>query len=218
MQLSPQKTQLLIDQITNLPALEEKIGSELSLVSDRVMEHTGTTDALRRFGTVIEAHAVALKSRLEKIGGDQANIPRSPSLPQQDLASGKSRESQPASSSLQSMYSLFSGAILGYAILHVISHRFYESTGDGNTADMAEKHLRDYAELSQSINNILSDAVVWDLGRIGQECQCQCPSCSLGICLCSPHGTNTVDEIWRKIMQTSGQPLGPGNSSPSTEN
>jgi len=58
----------------------------------------------------------------------------------------------------------------------------------------------------QEINQMISDAVMSELNQRGQECQCRCPSCALGICLCSPHGTNTVNEVWRETIP----PVPPG--------
>ncbi|MGH2404459.1 MAG: class I SAM-dependent methyltransferase [bacterium] len=28
--------------------------------------------------------------------------------------------------------------------------------------------------------------------------ECLCPSCGLGLCLCAPHGTNAVNQVWRE--------------------
>jgi len=106
---------------------------------------------------------------------------------------------------LEIFHRLFNEATFGYSVLHVAAHRHYDSTGEGNTADLAEKHLREYSEAVQTINHLTSDVTVWDLSRAGQECQCKCPSCGLGVCLCSPHGTNTVSDIWRETASVGAE-------------
>lgn len=68
-------------------------------------------------------------------------------------------------------------------------------------------HLRRYAGAVQEINQLLSDVVVWELGSAWEEWRCQCPSCGLGMCLCAPHGTITVNRGWR---ETTRGPRGPG--------
>lgn len=57
--------------------------------------------------------------------------------------------------------------------------------------------MRGYAAAAQEINQMILDAVVSELNQRGQECQCRCPSCALGICLCVPHSTNTINEVWQ---------------------
>src|SRR2546427_10468032 len=97
---------------------------------------------------------------------------------------------------------MFTQAPLVSQVLPAVAHRFFDSRGEGNTADLAEGHLRDYAETAQALNRIVSDVAVWGLGKAGQECQCKCPSCGLGVCLCSPHGMNTVAAVWREVCAT----------------
>ena len=194
--VSTQTGERLTDQVSSMLALENHIGAILGPISEQTKEYVEASDMLKRLAATSRAHETTLQVRLEKMGGKQGYSPSFQALPAEKLGT-----LLPLSTALQSVSALFSRATLGYAILHVIAHRFYDSQEDGNTADLAEKHLRDYAKASQEINQLLSDTVVWDLGRAGQDCQCQCPSCSLGVCLCSPHGTATVDQILRETMQ-----------------
>ncbi len=181
-------------------ALENHIEAVLGPMSEQAGEYVEASDALKRFAMTARAHETTLRVRLEKMGGKPSYIA---SL--HDLPAEESRTPPPMSAALQSVSALFSRATLGYAVLHVMAHRFYDSQEDGNTADLAEGHLLDYAKASQEINQLFSDTVVWDLSQAGQDCQCQCPSCSLGVCLCSPHGTTTVDRILRETMQADKQ-------------
>jgi hypothetical protein len=103
--------------------------------------------------------------------------------------------------------SAFTHMAFGYTMLHAVAHRAYDSQGEGNTADLAEEHPRRYAGAAQEIDQLISDVVVAELDATGNECRCQCPSCALGICLCAPHGTATVNKAWR---ETTPAPVGPG--------
>jgi hypothetical protein len=107
----------------------------------------------------------------------------------------------PASEALQALYGRLNEAAFGYAALHLVAHRFFDSRGEGNTADLAEKHLGSYARAAQTIGRLSSDVVIEELDRAGEACRCQCPSCSLGICLCSPHGSNTANDVWREALR-----------------
>ncbi|MFQ5944459.1 MAG: PDZ domain-containing protein, partial [Anaerolineales bacterium] len=42
----------------------------------------------------------------------------------------------------------------------------------------------------------LHDVVVWELDHEGLECQCICPSCGLGICLCAVSSRTILSDAW----------------------
>jgi C-terminal processing protease CtpA/Prc len=111
------------------------------------------------------------------------------------------------STGLHEVYSALNHVGFAYAIVHVVAHRFFDSQEEGNTADLAEEHLRRYAAAIQEINQLVSDTVASEMTRAGQECRCGCPGCGLGICLCPPHGINTINLAWQ---DTSPSPEGPG--------
>ncbi len=193
--VSSQTGERLTDQVASILALENQIEAVLGPMSERPGMHAEASEALKRFAATARVHETTLQGRLAKMGGRPGDSGSFQGPPVEG-----SGTFLPMSSALQRVSALFSRATLGYAILHVMAHRFYDSQEDGNTADLAESHLRDYVKASQEIDQLLSDVVVWDLGQAGQDCQCQCPSCSLGVCLCSPHGTTTVDQILRETM------------------
>jgi hypothetical protein len=81
-------------------------------------------------------------------------------------------------------------------MLHVVASHARDSQGPDNTEDLAEVHLRDYAAVIQELNQLVSEAVVWELTQLSHECHCGCPACDLGVCMCSPHGTITLNLVW----------------------
>lgn len=98
------------------------------------------------------------------------------------------------------LYVSLNEAVLAYAALHALAHRAFDSQGDGSTADLAESQLRAYAAAIQELDVIASDAVVLESSETGTDCRCECPACGLGLCLCSPHGANTIRQAWRETL------------------
>ena len=68
--------------------------------------------------------------------------------------------------------------------------------GEGNTGDMAERHLQIYVSAMHRIYRELNNAVLWELDQVGETCQCTCPSCGHGICMCSQAPRRTLSDIW----------------------
>jgi len=196
------------EYVADVIALEGQVQVLLADHADDVGDHPGAEAALRRFSGMVEEHRTSLAARLSALGGTEVSHPMRmmPMSVGSEPATTTTRRNA-ASGALQAWYSAFNHLALGYAVLHAVAHRFYDSQEEGNTADMAEEHLRRYAGAAQEINQLVSDIVVWELGSAGEACRCQCPSCGLGICLCAPHGTNTLNQAWR---ETTPAPSSPG--------
>ena len=143
---------------------------------------------------MVKGQQAALEARLQSLGGMPADV------------SGH-MEDEAISSVLLSLYAVFSQATLGYAMLHVRAHRFFDGPKEGSTADLAEKHLKNYVQAVNVINQLVSDVVARELDESGEECRCQCPACGLGICLCAAHGTVTINKSWLDVVP----PNAPGN-------
>ncbi len=183
--------------VSEMVALESQVEEALDLMSRKVEGHAEAVAAVTRFHSMVKSQREALQTRFLSIGGTNKTV-------------GAEEKARPVSAALQTIYALFNRAAFGYAALHVVAHRHYDSTSEGNTADLAEKHLRSYTNATQVINQLISDVVVWEIGKVGQECQCRCPSCSLGICLCSPHGTYTTNDVSREAVPAHDQEGGHG--------
>jgi hypothetical protein len=106
----------------------------------------------------------------------------------------------PAARSLGTVYAALNKLAFAYAVLHAKAHRAFDSQADGNTANLAESHLRAYTAAIQQLALLTSDVVVHELGSSGNDCLCQCPACGLGLCLCASHGTSTVRQAWQETI------------------
>ncbi len=184
--------------------LETRIGEAIDRTPAETVQHAELASALKDIREVTKRQREALQARRKQV--QNSSITASPAW------AGKPREqdTQTYSRALLALHGVVNEAALGYAIMHAMAHRYYDSKGEGNTADLAEQHLRSYSRASQVLNRLISDVVVWELGNVGRDCQCQCPSCGMGICLCSPHGTNTVGDVWRETAAVYTEPAGGG--------
>ena len=184
--------------VTDMEVLEGQVLETLDRTSEGVKENGTVATAVGRFRAMAQAQRQALRARLLQIGGTDPGSGET--IHPGSRVEDSKEKPETVSGALQTLYGLFHEAAFGYSVLHLVAHRFYDSKGEGNTADLAEKHFRSYAEAGEAINELIADLVVWELNQVGQECQCKCPSCGLGICLCSPHGTNTASDIRREAL------------------
>jgi S1-C subfamily serine protease len=65
-----------------------------------------------------------------------------------------------------------------------------------NTDDLVQQHMRNYTAAVQKIVRLLPGVVVAELEQEGQECQCSCPSCGFGICLCAISTRRMLGMAW----------------------
>lgn len=169
--------------VAHLVELERRIEDQAAALSG--VERTGP--ALTRIAEGLRTSAAERRERLEAARERVDAI--APFLP--DLQAG---------AALRSLYTSLNEALLGYAALHAVAHRAFDSQGPGNTADLAESHLRAHARAIQDLDLLISDAVILESSEMGIECRCACPACDLGLCLCSPHGANTLRQAWRETL------------------
>lgn len=201
--MSDNQYQLTVQQyVREMVALESQIEELLDRRSGEVRDHPGATAAVQRFHTMVKSQRDALQSHLQGSGYDGGAAMLTDAQPAVGVTDTPQQlRSAGASAALQDIYTEFNRAAFGYAMLHARAHRFFERP----TADLAEAHLRGYAEAIQTLNQLISEVVVWELSTAGQECQCQCPSCGLGVCVCVPHGVDTVTSAWRETTPTAEQ-------------
>jgi C-terminal processing protease CtpA/Prc len=182
----------------DLVAMERQLDGYIGRQLQEVAWHPKVAEAIKRFHQMVRSQREALEARRQTVGGKQAASPtRIAPVPFPEDTRHEEND-KVASAALHTLYTAFNHAAFGYAMLHAVAHRYFDSQAEGNTADLAEAHLRAYAAAAQEINQIVSDVIVRELSQRDHACRCQCPSCALGVCLCAPHGTNTVNQAWRE--------------------
>ncbi len=169
--------------VEQLLDLERRIGDEAQALSTLAGSQPVVAGVLEGLRTTADEHRKALEAARTRVS---AIAP-----PLTDLR---------ITQALFALYSLLNEAVLAYAALHALAHRAFDSQSEGNTANLAESHLRAYTRAIQELDPIIADAVVLESSEHGVECHCACPACGLGLCLCSPHGTNTLRQAWRETL------------------
>jgi hypothetical protein len=185
-------TNRLHQHAAKMVALEGDLQHALKQLSELAAGHPGTVGMLNDFAATSNTHLKTLKSRLETIA-EVKEIAASDLAPM-----AITTESHPASFALQHASSILNSAIVGYAMLRSIALRYQDSSliGDGNTGDIAEQHTKNYVRAVHRINQSLHNVVLWEMDRDSEACQCTCPSCGLGICICAQGPRRTFSDIW----------------------
>jgi hypothetical protein len=183
--------------MADVVALEATIEQVLDQLIMESANHPEVTAMLQEFYAMTKGQLYALDTRLQTLA---ANVP----IPDRTAAVRPDEESgdgntYPVSTALQTAYTLFNRALIEYAALQVLAIRFRDSwaiAADGTTAHLARQHTQNYVHAIQQIARVLHDVVVWEMDQEGLECQCTCPSCSSGICLCAAASRVTLSHAW----------------------
>jgi hypothetical protein len=204
--------------VAGIAALEQRIEELLDRLRGYVRGHPGTAAAFERFLAVAQDHRHAVTSHLRSLedrtphAGGQTDhtgraeahpAPPAPARPADPTAAGAgddrddSVSTGPVSRALRTAYLALNDAAIGYGVLHEMAH-LSDSLRFAATLRLAERHLRGYTAAAQEITQLLAEIVAWELQEDGQGCACPCPACSLGICWCIAHTTDTINQAWRE--------------------
>lgn len=200
--------------LAGLVALEDRIEGMLDRLRGEVRGHPGMGAALERFRAVAQAHREALVAHRRTLGDDPREAGDPPPAAATGAATGASAEAADArdgvyqgtvSRAMRDAYLAFNEATVAYAVLHETAH-VCDSLRYATTLRLAERHLRGYAGAAQELNQMIADVVAWELRQEGQFCECQCPSCNLGICWCIAHTTDVLNTAWRETAPAQPAP------------
>ena len=181
--------------MAEMVTLEVRLADTLEQLSKRACDHPAVADLVRGFCETSKAHRHTLETRLTAIAGETTP----PDADQAEPELGAS--DYPVSSALQQTSAILNRAIIGYAMLRSIALRFRDSSliGEENTGDIAEQHTKNYVAAVHKMNQVLHNIVLWELDREGMSCQCTCPSCGLGICMCAQGPRRTLSDTWAEL-------------------
>ena len=187
----------LQEQLLQMVALEAAIERKAEELIPEVVDHSEATALLKDFKALSREQRQALETRLQVIAGNELQVLD----PATDFAGSGLRASgnHPISAALQITYTMLNQAVIGYAVLHPFATRFLDSpfiADEGTSFHLARQHTQNYVQAIQQITRLLHDVVLWELDREGVECQCTCPSCGVGICLCALAGRSFLSNTW----------------------
>lgn len=183
----------LVHLIALEAAIEQKLGELLSVVSDNPEAAT----LLRGFLCLPRDQRKALETRLLTL----TETGLSTEDPAGIFAGGglSEVEEYPVSTALQFAHTMFNQAVISYSILVPLGTRFRDSpwlADEGTSFHLANQHMKNYTRAIQKITHLLHDVLLSELNEEGYECQCGCPSCSAGVCLCSLAGRLYLSRAW----------------------
>lgn len=194
---SAQYPNRLHTQLANMIALEAAIEQKLEELTLEVSIHAGVTALLKDFQTMARGQRQALETRLQTIAdapslskGNTGILPIERLMPDANY---------PVSTALQIIYTMFNQAVIGYSALHSLSTRFLDSpfvADEGTSYHLTRQHTENYVQAIQEISRVFHDVVIWELDERDLECQCICPSCGAGICLCAMAGRSFLRDTW----------------------
>ncbi len=198
--------QTLRRYVAEMVALESDIEGVLDHQREKVQAPPEAAAAVRRFHEIASSHREALEAHLERLGVDTAEPSETTVAALFDASAGEADglRTPTVSNVLRDDYTAFNYAAISYAALCEMGFRLY----DPPLREIAELHLRAYAEATQQINQLIVSVVAWELQQQGLECGCICPMCSMGACGCVAAGTWTVNEAWRERAPGGESPRG----------
>ena len=166
-------------------ALEHTIEQRIKDLVDKVAHNSEVAALLKDLHEVTAAHQRTLTTRLRTVAPD-VSIPDVLAMTS-PVEGDYDKVKYPVSDGLVSLHTLFDQAVIGYAVLMVLANRTADSgvRWAENTYDIVEQHMHESTAAVQRILRLLPSMVVSELEEEGQECQCTCPSCGFGICLCA---------------------------------
>jgi hypothetical protein len=172
--------------VGDMVALEGHIEEALDGQLKENPEHARAAEALRRFHTTVRGNRDSLKAHLKELGGSESSPIKSAVAAIFGMAAGAVNliRTEKLSKSLRDDYTAFNHAAISYAMLHTTAH----ALGHLPTMEIAERHLRSYAEAVQEINQLIADVVVWEFQKDGLSVDQTAVQ----------HCTKAINRVWRE--------------------
>jgi PDZ domain-containing protein len=168
-------------RLTELIAIERLIADSLDDWADRVREHPEATALVDRLRTISGSH-----QPLESVLHATAGLPsRSPVL-------GVAGVSAAASDVVRHIGQVALAATFACEA----AHQTARLSADGDTCDLVEARLGEYAATLFDTRRVLPHVVARELRRAGVTCACRCPMCSIGLCGCIRATTTATEVGW----------------------
>ena len=153
------KVETLNSYVTDMLALEEHIKKAIAGQIEDLEKYPVVKRELQSFHNTAEAHITTLQGLAKTKGGKgPADLVKEAGSTLLGLGAAAidlvRTESLPKN--LRDDYTAFSLANIGYVMLHTTALTF----GDRHVAEVAHRHLSDYARVVMTLNNIIPSAVI----------------------------------------------------------
>jgi ferritin-like metal-binding protein YciE len=152
-------TEALNSYITDMLSVERHINKALESQIKDLEDHPAITGELKSINATVESHIQTLENLTEQYGGEKvAGTIKKVGSAIAGLAAGAidmvRNEGMPKD--IRDDYTAFSLATIGYVMLYTTG----ASLGDRIVADVAQRHLTDYAEVVMTLHNLTPRAVI----------------------------------------------------------
>ena len=159
--------QMIADYVGDMVALESHIEEALDRQLSETADDPEAQAAVQRFHDMVKQHRDTLKGVQEQVGTTAGN----PIIAAGATLLGKAAgvidliRTEGISKSLRDDYTAFSLAAISYSMLHTTSL----GLGNPRVAELAERHLTDYAGAIERINEIMPGVVARELTKDGHQ-------------------------------------------------
>jgi ferritin-like metal-binding protein YciE len=161
----------LTTYVSDMLALERHIEQPLKrqLAMEDTSRYPDAKTVIAQIASLAESHVRALEQCLKQLGGHEASGVKSAwsTLLGFGAAAVDSVRKTKVSKALRDDYTALSLATMGYTMLHATAVGF----GDTVVADLAKRHLADYARLVMQINQVMPQLVLQELRDDGETVQ-----------------------------------------------
>jgi ferritin-like metal-binding protein YciE len=159
--------QTIADYVGDMVALESHIEEALDRQLTETQDDPEARAGVQRFHDLVKQHRDTLKALQEQVGTTAGN----PIIAAGSTLLGKAAgvvdlvRTEGISKSLRDDYAAFSLAAISYSMLHTTSL----ALGNPRVAELAERHLTDYAGAIERINEIMPGVVERELAKDGHR-------------------------------------------------
>jgi ferritin-like metal-binding protein YciE len=159
--------QTIADYVGDMVALESHIEEALDRQLTETQDDPEAQAAVQRFHDLVKQHRDTLKGVQEQVGTTAGN----PIIEAGSTLLGKAAgvvdlvRTEGISKSLRDDYAAFSLAAISYSMLHTTAL----GLGNAQVAELAERHLSDYAGAIERINELMPGVVERELAKDGHQ-------------------------------------------------
>jgi ferritin-like metal-binding protein YciE len=184
--LDDKSKKTLADYLGDMVAVESHIEEALDRQLKQVKDDEIALAAVRDFHGLVKRQRDAVSALSDEYGGTVGNPIKEAGSALLGKAAGVIDlvRTEGNSKSLRDDYTAFNLAAVSYTMLHTTA----VALGDSPVADLAQTHLRGYAQAVQRINHILPDIVVAELAKDDHK-----------VVAAAADQTRTVaDQVWKQ--------------------
>jgi len=196
--------------LTELLLLECAIAGHVDRLRQPAAQRAQAAALLTELESLAVRHADALRTRMRApIAPNEGAAEWCPAPP---AASAGLALAHPISAAVRDAYVLAQRAAIAYATLLPISNRLRDSwvmADEGTTSHIARQHMQDYIAMAGRVLTLMQHLLIDELEAQGVVCNCTCPSCGIGVCVCGPGAYGVFREA---VMAAHPSPVAGGFS------